>query len=72
MYHVAHCVTSRIVSRSTATPAASAAVSGTSGVNEHAARRETESLRELIAAIRDELAEYLSPELRNAIDKALR
>jgi hypothetical protein len=41
-------------------------------VREHDARRESETLRELLALIRDELAEHLSPKLREAIDSALR
>lgn len=41
-------------------------------VREHTARRESEALRELIALIRDELAEQLPPRLHEAITKALR
>jgi DNA segregation ATPase FtsK/SpoIIIE-like protein len=40
-------------------------------VERDASRRETETLRELLARIRDELREHLSPDLLDAIAKAL-
>jgi hypothetical protein len=40
-------------------------------VREHAAQRETESLRELMARVRKVMADQLPDDLRDAIDKAL-